>query len=62
MGFEKRAAGLLLFGLEFLDTHREMNADLGQFSYNQEVFGPRDSATRHLDVELPQSFAERREL
>ena len=38
-----------------------MNADQGLFSYNQQVFGPRDRATRHLDVGLPQTFAERRE-
>ena len=63
MRFEERAAeGTFLFGLDFLHTSGELKADLERFSYNQQVFGPRDKATRNLDVQLPQAFAERKEL
>lgn len=63
MRFRKRAAGVIfLFGLGFLDTRQELNADFEILSYNQEIFGPRNGGTEHVDVELPQAFAERKKL
>ena len=53
---------MFLFGLDSLDRCKELNADLKYLSYDQQIFGPRNRRTGHVDVELPQAFAERKEL
>ena len=61
--FEQQVAGVMfLFDLDSLDTCKDLNADLKYPSYDQQSFGPRHRRTGHVDVELPQAFAERKEL